>query len=70
MAYIYRMRDCILELRLRVRALILLFLSILLSFAILHVGTKICVRVLSRSVDAGILKLEIHMSNELLDLVK
>ena len=38
--YICRMSDCILGLRLRVMALIFLFLSIFLSFPILHVNIK------------------------------
>ena len=43
MVYICRMSDCIVGLRLRVMALILLFLSIFLSFHILHVNiTKVC----------------------------
>ena len=37
MVYIRRMSDCIVGLRLRVLALIFLFLSIFLSFPILHV---------------------------------
>ena len=39
--------DCIVGLRLRVMALIFLFLSIFLSFPILHVDMKICVGVFS-----------------------
>ena len=38
MIYILRMSDCIVGLRLRVMALIFLFLSIFLSFPILHVN--------------------------------
>ena len=38
--YICRMSDCIVGLRLRVMALIVLFLSIFLSFPILHVNIK------------------------------
>ena len=41
MVYICRMSDCIVGLRLRVKALIFLFLSIFLSFPILHVNIKI-----------------------------
>ena len=41
MVYIRRMSDCIVGLRLRVMAHILLFLSIFLSFPILHVYIKI-----------------------------
>ena len=40
MVYIYRMSDYIVGLRLRVMALILLFLSIFLSFSILQVNIK------------------------------
>ena len=40
MIYICRMSDCIVGLRLRVMALIVLFLSIFLSFSILHVNIK------------------------------
>ena len=41
MVYIRRMGDCIVGLRVRVMALIFLFLSIFLSFPILHVNIKI-----------------------------
>ena len=40
MVYICRMSDCIVGLRLRVMAVIFLFLSIFLSFLILHVNIK------------------------------
>ena len=40
LVYIYRMSDCIVGLRLGVMALIFLFLSIFLSFPILHVYIK------------------------------
>ena len=40
MVYICRMSDCILGLRLKVMAVIFLFLSIFLSFPILHVNIK------------------------------
>ena len=40
MVYICRMSNCIVGLRLRVMALIFLFLSIFLSFSILHVNIK------------------------------
>ena len=40
MVYIYRMSDYIVGLRLRVMALIFLFLSIFLSFSTLHVNIK------------------------------
>ena len=60
------MSDYIVGLRLRVMALIFLFLSIFLSFSILHVNIKICVGVFSGIFKARILKLGIHMDNELL----
>ena len=47
-------------------ALIFLFLSIFLSFPILHVNIKICVRVFSGFFKARIVKLGILMDNELL----
>ena len=65
MVYICRMSDYIVGLRLRVMALIFLFLSIFLSFSILHVNIKICVGVFSGIFKARILKLGIHMDNEL-----
>ena len=40
MVYIIRMSCCIVGLRLRVMALVFLFLSIFLSFPILHVDIK------------------------------
>ena len=40
MIYTYSMSDCIVGLRLRVMALIFLFLSIFLSFPILHANIK------------------------------
>ena len=40
MVYVCRMSDCIVGLRLRVMAFIFLFLSIFLSFPILHVNIK------------------------------
>ena len=67
MVYIYRMSDCIVGLRLRVMAFIFLFLSIFLSFPILHVNIKNfydCV--FSGIFKARNLKLGIHMDNELL----
>ena len=66
MLYTCRMSDCIMGLRLRVMALIFLFLSIFLSFPILHVNIKICVGVFSGIFKARMLKLGIHMDNELL----
>ena len=48
-------------------ALIFLFLSIFLSFPVLHVNIKnVYVRVFSGTFKAGMLKLDIHMDNELL----
>ena len=40
MVYIFRMSDCIVGLRLKVMAYIFLFLSIFLSFPILHVNIE------------------------------
>ena len=40
MVYICRMSDCIVGLRVRVMAFIFLFLSIFLSFSILHTNIK------------------------------
>ena len=65
MVYICRMSDCIVELRLRLMAFIFLFLSIFLSFPILHVNIKkFYVGVFSGTVKARMLKLGIHMNNE------
>ena len=66
MVYTCRMSDCIVGLRLRVMAFILLWFIHFLSFPIMHVILKICVRVFSGIVEARILKLGIHMDNELL----
>ena len=66
MIYICRMRDCIVRLRLRVMALIFLVVSILLSFPILHVNIKICVGLCLGIFKARMLKVGIHMNNELL----
>ena len=63
MVYICRMSDYIVGLRLRVMALIFLFLSIFLSFPILHVNINICVGNFSRIFQARMLKLGIHMDN-------
>ena len=60
MVYIYRTSDCIVGSRLRVMALIFLFLSIFLSFPILHV----IIKNLSGTFKARMLKLHIHMNNE------
>ena len=66
MIYICRISDCIVGLRLRVMAFFL-FLSIFLSFPILHVNIiKIRVGVFSESFKARLLKVCIHMDNELL----
>ena len=66
-AYICRMSDCIVGLRLRFMAFIFLFLSIFLSFPILHVSIKhVFVGIFSGTFKARILKLGIHMDNELL----
>ena len=64
--YLCRMSDCIVGLRLRVMAFIFLFLFIFLSFPILQVKLKICVGVFSETFKARILKIGIHMNNELL----
>ena len=64
--YICRMSDGIVGLRLRLMALILLFLSIFLSFPILHVNIKNLVRVFSGTLLTRILKHDLHMDNELL----
>ena len=67
MVYICRMSDCIVGLRHRVMAFIFLFLSIFLSFPILHVYIKkIKVGVFSRTFKDTMLKLNIHLDNELL----
>ena len=67
MVYICRMRYCIVGLRLRVMALIFLFLSIFLSFPISHVNIKIfSVEVSSDTFKARMLKLGIHMEYILL----
>ena len=64
--YICKMSDYIVGLRLNVMALIFLFLSIFLSFPKLHVNIKICVEVFSETLKARMLKLGIHIDNELL----
>ena len=65
MVYICRMSDC--NVGLRLMAFIFLFLSIFLSFPILHVNMKnIYVGVFSGTFKARMLKLCIHMDNELL----
>ena len=52
-------------LRLRAMSLILLFFIHFFSFPILQVNIIICVRVFSGIVEARMLKLGIHMDNEL-----
>ena len=66
MLYICRMSDCMVGLRLRVMALIFLFLSIFLSFPILHVNIKNLCWSFLRNFKARMLKLCIHMDNDLL----
>ena len=67
MVYISRMSECIKGLRLGVMAFIFLFLSFFLSFPISHVNIKtFYVRVFSKTFKAKILKLDLHMDNELL----
>ena len=67
MVYICRMSDCIMGLRLRVMAFIFLFLSIFLSFPILHVNIKnFGVGVFSGTFKARMLKFVLHIDNELL----
>ena len=66
MVYICRMSDCIVGLRLRVMAHIFLFLSIFLSFLYYMLILKICVGFFSGIFKARMLKLGIHMDNELL----
>ena len=67
MVYICRMSDCMVGLRLRVMAFIFLFLSLFLSFHILHFNIKkFYVGVFSETFKARMLKLGIHMDNELL----
>ena len=67
MVYICRMSDYIVGLRLRVMALILLFLSNLPFFSLYYMLTlKNCVVVFSVIFKARMLKLGIHIDNELL----
>ena len=66
MVYICRMSDCIVGLKLMVMAFFL-FLSIFLSFPILHVNIKkFCVGVFTEAFKARMLKLGVYMDNELL----
>ena len=64
--YICKMRDYIVGLRLRVMALVFLFLFIFLSSLYYMLTLKICVGVFSGIFKASMLKLGIHMDNELL----
>ena len=66
MVYICRMRDCIVGLRLRVMAYTFLFLYIFFLSPYYILTLKICVGVLSGISKARMLKLGIHMDNELL----
>ena len=67
MVNICRMIDCNVGLRLRVIAFIFLFFSIFLSFPILHVNIKnFYVGVFSGTFEARMLKLGIHMDNQVL----
>ena len=67
MVYICRMSDCIVGLRLRIMALFFYFSFIFLSFPILHVNiTNFYVGVFSGTFKSRMLKLGIHMDNELL----
>ena len=62
--YVCRRSDCIVGLRLRVMAFIFLFLSIFLSFPILHVNIKkFYVGIFSGTFAAKMLNLGIHMDN-------
>ena len=65
--YICRMSDCIMELRLRVMALIFLFFHPFCFLSLYNMLTfKLCVGVFSGTFKARMLKLGIHMDNELL----
>ena len=66
MIYMCRMSDCIVGMRLRVVAFIFLFLSIFLSSLYNNLTLKICVGVFSGIFKTRMLKLGIHMDNELL----
>ena len=64
--YICRMSDCIVGLRLRVMALFFYFYPFFLSFPVLHVNIKkLYVGVFSGTFKARMLKLGIHLDNEL-----
>ena len=66
MEYICRMRDCIVGLRLRVMALFSIFHSFFFLSLYNMLTFKICVGVFSGTFKARMLKLGIHMENELL----
>ena len=67
MVYICRMSDCIVGLRLRVMALIFSIFHLFFFLSLYNMLTfKICVRVFSGTFKARMLKLVIHMDNELL----
>ena len=65
MVHICRMNDCIVGLRLRVMALLFYFYPFFLSLYYM-LTLKICVRVFSGTFKARMLKLGIHIDNELL----
>ena len=67
MVYICRMSDCIMGLRLRVMAHICFFYPFFFLSLYCMLILIICVGVFSGIVEARILKLRIHMDNELLD---
>ena len=64
--YKCRMSDCIVGLRLRVMAYIFLFYPFFFLFLYNMLTFQICVEVFSGTFKAGMLKLGIHMDNELL----
>ena len=66
MIYIYKMNHVIVGLRFRVMALFFYFYPFFFLKAIVHVYIKICVGVFSDMFKARMLKLSIHMDNELL----
>ena len=66
MIYICRMSDCIVGLRLRVMAFIFLFYLFFFLSLYCMLTFKICVGVFSRIIKARMLKVGIHMDNELL----
>ena len=66
MLYICRISDCIVELRLRIMVLIFLFYPFFFLSLYYMLTLKICVGVFSDIFKARMLKLGIHMDNELL----